>query len=314
MSMNNQQIDISVIIPVYGCDESLVELHKRLVNVLTGIVNSYEIILVDDCGQGNAWPIIQNLSEHDKSVIGILLSRNFGQHYAITAGLDYAKGDWCIVMDCDLQDQPEEIVKLYNKAQEGYHIVVGKRVYRKDSFFVKITSKLFYILFNYLSGQKLDNRVANYGIYSRKVIDNVKKYKETDRSFGLLVTLVGFLRTEIEIEHAYRISGKSSYTFRKRINMALDHILSHSNKPLLFAIQVGFFISLVATIYATWLIIRFLIWTHVPEGWTSVIVSLFFLSGLSISITGVVGVYIGKIYNEVKKRPLYIVDKTTLDS
>jgi len=311
--MNRQLINISIVVPVYGCDESLDELHSRLVNVLANLVDSYEIILVDDCGQGKAWSKIQNLSKHDKSVIGIRLSRNFGQHYAITAGLDYAKGDWCIVMDCDLQDQPEEIIKLYNKAQEGYHVVVGKRANRKDNFFVKMTSKLFYTLFNYLSGQKLDNRVANYGIYSRKVIDNVKKYKEKDRSFGLLVTLVGFSRSEIEIEHAHRISGKSSYNFRKRMSMAMAHILSHSNKPLLLAVQTGFVCSSIAAIYATWLIIRFFIWSHVPDGWTSIMVSLFFLSGLIVSVTGMVGVYIGKIYNEVKERPLYIVDKTTLD-
>jgi polyisoprenyl-phosphate glycosyltransferase len=311
--MNSQLINISIVVPVYGCDESLHELHSRLVNVLANLVDSYEIILVDDCGPGKAWSVIQNLSEHDESVIGIRLSRNFGQHYAITAGLDYAKGDWCIVMDCDLQDQPEEIIKLYNKAQEGYHVVVGKRVNRKDNFFVKITSKLFYVLFNYLSEQRLDNRVANYGIYSKKVIENVKKYKEKDRSFGLLVTLVGFSKAEIEIEHASRASGKSSYNFRKRMGLAMDYILSHSNKPLLLAVKTGFICSLVAVIYAVWLIIRFFIWSQVVDGWTSIMVSLFFLSGLIVSVTGMVGVYIGKIYNEVKERPLYIIDKTTLD-
>ena len=169
------------------------------------------------------------------------------------------------------------------------------------------------MLFNYLSGQKLDNTVANYGIYSRQAIDNVNKYKEKDRSFGLLVTLIGFSRAEIDIEHAHRISGKSSYNFRKKMSMAMDHILSHSNKPLLLAVQTGLVCSSIAAIYATWLIIRFFIWSHVPDGWTSIMVSLFFLSGLIVSVTGMVGVYIGKIYNEVKERPLYIVDKTTLD-
>ncbi|MCU7835955.1 MAG: glycosyltransferase family 2 protein [gamma proteobacterium symbiont of Taylorina sp.] len=302
---------ISVVTPVYGCYECLEQLYQRLNKSLSAITEDFEIIMVNDGSPDNSWKIIQQLAKQDNRVKGINLSRNFGQHYAIAAGLDYAWGDWVIVMDCDLQDQPEEIIKLYNKAQEGYEQVVGVRENRKDNFVTKLTSRLFYIVFNYLSDQTLDERIANFGIYSKSVIEQVKKYKEKDRSFGLLVTLVGFRRAEINIEHSLRVNGASSYDFRKRFNLAISHILSHSNKPLLLVVKAGFLCSLFSSVYALSLILRYIFWSQAVEGWTSVIVSLFFLSGMIISVIGMVGIYIGKIYSEVKERPLYIIHETT---
>lgn len=308
MSKSNK---ISVVIPCYNCADSLVELYKRLVLCLEQITNEFAIIFVNDASPSQDWQIIKELANKDNRVIGLNLSRNFGQHYAITAGLDYCNADWVVVMDGDLQDKPEEIKKLFDKTSEGYDIIVGKRENRKDSFIVKLTSKLFYMVFNYLTGQKLDNKVANFGIYSRRVIDNVRKLKELDRSFGLLVTLVGFSRLEIEIDHSFRASGESSYSFSSRLKLAIDHILSHSNKPLILAVQTGFIISSLSVIYAFWLFIRYFISSHVADGWTSLMVSLFFLSGLIIVVIGMVGLYVGKIYSEVKDRPLYIIKETT---
>jgi glycosyltransferase involved in cell wall biosynthesis len=308
MSINNK---ISVIIPCYNCADCLVELHKRLVHCLEQITEKFEIIFVNDASPSKDWQIIKELADKDSRVAGLNLSRNYGQHCAITAGLDYCNGDWIVVMDGDLQDKPEEIKNFFEKTAEGYDIVVGKRENRKDSFIVKLTSKLFYLVFNYLTEQKLDNKVANFGIYSRRVIDNVKKLRELDRSFGLLVTLVGFSRLEIDVDHSYRASGESSYSFNSRLKLAVDHILSHSNKPLILAVQTGFIISSLSLFYAFWLIIRYFISSHVADGWTSLMVSLFFLSGLIIVVIGMVGLYIGKIYSEVKNRPLYIVKETT---
>ncbi|MBN1365843.1 MAG: glycosyltransferase family 2 protein [Syntrophaceae bacterium] len=311
MKKNNK---ISVVIPCYNCADLLVELHRRLVLCLAQITEEFEIIFVNDASPERDWQIIEELAGKDSRVIGINLSRNFGQHYAITAGLDYCNGDWIVVMDGDLQDKPEEIKKLFEKASSGYEIVVGKRENRRDSLIVRMTSKLFYMVFNYLTGQKFDNKVANFGIYSKRVIDNVRKLKEADRSFGLLVSLVGFSKLEIEVEHANRTSGKSAYSFKSRLNLAFDHILSHSNKPLILSIQVGFIISSLSLLYAFWLIIRYFISSHVADGWTSLMVSLFFLSGLIIVVAGMVGLYVGKIYNEVKNRPLYIVKEITKNS
>lgn len=304
-------VHISVVIPVYGCSECLEMLYQRLSHSLSHLTRDFEIILVNDASPDDSWATIQVLAKSDNRIKGVNLSRNFGQHYAIAAGLNYAQGDWVVVMDCDLQDQPEEIIKLYNKAMEGYDQVVGVRENRQDKFFTKLSSKLFYVIFNYLSDNMLDNRVANFGIYTKKVINNVKKYKEKDRSFGLLVALTGFKRAELPIEHAQRPKGESSYNFNKRLALAIDHILSHSNKPLMLAVKTGFLCSLLSSFYTIWLVLKYIIWSQQVEGWTSVMVSLFFLSGLIVSVTGMVGIYIGKIYNEVKERPLYIIDETT---
>lgn len=308
MSKNNK---ISVVIPCYRCADCLHELYQRLVACLEQITGRFEMIFVNDASPERDWEVIKELAGRDGRVKGINLSRNFGQHYAITAGLDYCDGDWVVVMDGDLQDRPEEIKKLYEKASDGYEIVVGKRENRKDPLIVRTTSKLFYMVFNYLTGQKLDNKISNFGIYSRKVIESVRQFRESDRSFGLLVTLVGFPRLEVGVDHSPRASGKSSYSFKSRLKLALEHIISHSNKPLLLAIQMGFFISSISLVYGCWLIIRYFFNSHVASGWTSLMVSLFFLSGLIIMVTGIVGLYIGKIYNEVKNRPLYIVQETT---
>jgi dolichol-phosphate mannosyltransferase len=304
---------ISIVTPVYNAELILPELHARLVRSLSQLTDNFEIIMVNDASLQNDWDVIKSIATQDKRVKGINLSKNFGQHAAISAGLEYCTGEWIVVMDCDLQDQPEEIIKLYQKSQEGFQVVVGKRMRRKDFILVKLFSKLFYNLFNYLTEQNLDNRVANFGIYSRKVIDSVRRYKEKDRSFGLLVALVGFSRVEVEVVHAKRPKGASSYNFRKKINLAMDHILSHSNKPLKLAVKVGFLFTTGSIIYGFWLIIAYFVYSNVANGWTSLMVSLFFLAGLIIAVVGMVGLYVGKIYDEVKERPLYNIAETTFD-
>ncbi|QOR62208.1 glycosyltransferase family 2 protein [Sulfurovum sp. ST-21] len=302
---------ISVITPIYGCASTLDQLYERLVHTLTQIDANFEIIMVNDASPDNAWEIIKKLAQCDLRVKGVNFSRNFGQHRAITAGLDYAQGDWIIVMDCDLQDQPEEILKLYRKAQEGYDIVVGKRIERKDNFFKKLSSHFFYKLYNYLTDAQIDKSIGNFGIYSKQVIKNVKLFREQNRSFGLFVLWTGFTRIEIEIKHAPRQEGTSSYTLSKLINLAIDSIVAHSNKPLKLSVQFGFILSFLSLLYSIWLVISYIFWSTPIIGWTSLIVSLYFLAGLIIGSIGMLGLYIGKIFDEVKQRPLYIIQETT---
>nr|VFK10881.1 MAG: dolichol-phosphate mannosyltransferase [Candidatus Kentron sp. LPFa]VFK27313.1 MAG: dolichol-phosphate mannosyltransferase [Candidatus Kentron sp. LPFa] len=302
---------ISVVSPVYGKELDLGELCHRLVQSLSQLTDAFEIILVNDGSPDDAWEVIQSLAWEEPRIRGINLSRNFGQHYAITAGLDYVRGDWCVVMDCDLQDRPEEIGKLYEKAQEGYDIVVGRRANRQDSAWTRLTSKLFYMVFNYLTDQKISNTIANFGIYSRPVIDAVLQYKEHDRSFGLLVSLVGYKRAEIDVVHASREIGSSAYSFRMRLHMAKDHILSHSTKPLGLVVKFGLIITLFSFLYAFFLMVRYLFLSASVPGWHGLMVSMFFLSGIIISLIGTVGLYVGKIIDEVKERPLFIVESTT---
>ena len=301
----------SVVIPVYKCPWTLHELYQRLHNTLSSINKNFEIIMVDDGSPLNDWEVITQLAKKDKRVKGIKLSRNFGQHYAITAGLDFAKGQWVVVMDCDLQDQPEEIIKLYNKAMEGYDIVVGRRAERKDGIVKRLSSKVFWKIYSYFTETKIDGRISNFGIYSTNVIQSIKKLREHTRSFGLFALWVGFKRIEIDIEHAKRKSGKSSYNFKKMFNLAIDSILSYSQKPLVLFINIGILISLISFIFSIFLIIQHYLLSIPVAGWTSIMVSIYFLSGVIITCVGVVGVYVGKVYNEVKNRPLYVVESVT---
>lgn len=307
----NKNAHISIVTPVYGCCKSLNNLYERLKKSLSTITENFEIIMINDSSPDNAWEAIKSLAQKDDRVKGINLSRNFGQHKAITAGLDYAKGDWVVVMDCDLQDQPEEIIKLYNKAQEGYDIVFGRRAERKDSFFKKLSSTLFYKVYDYFTESKIDNTIANFSIISKKVLDNLNKLKEQNRSYPLFVNWVGFKRTEINIEHAQREEGKSSYTIAKLINLAIDSIVSQSNKPLKLSIKFGFIVAFLSLLYGAWLILRYFMFSIPVEGWTSVMVSIYFIGGLLFANMGILGLYIGKIFDETKDRPIYIISEIT---
>jgi polyisoprenyl-phosphate glycosyltransferase len=303
-------VKISVVSPVYGCRACLEALCERVAATLAPITDDFEIILVNDaCPQGS-WESIQALARQEPRIKGINLSRNFGQHYAITAGLDHAQGDWVVVMDCDLQDKPEEIAKLYAKAMEGYEIVFGQRVERQDSFFKKFASRLFYWVLEYFTDTEHDKTIANFGIFSRKVIDTVNLYREQNRSFPLFVKIAGFSRTQIPVEHDDRLYGRSSYNFTKMVNLAIDSIVAHSNKPLRLFIQFGFFIALGSMLYAGWLVLSYFLYGDIAEGWTSLMVSMFFMFGLLFGILGILGLYIGKIFDEVKGRPLYIIQES----
>jgi polyisoprenyl-phosphate glycosyltransferase len=303
---------ISIVSPVYGRKLDLNSLYERIKHSVEPLDPGFELILVNDASPDDAWEKISSLATRDERVRGINLSRNFGQHFAITAGLDYARGEWIVVMDCDLQDLPEEIPKMYQVAKDSdYDVVAGRRVDRKDSVGKSLTSKLFYVLFNYLTDQKLNNEVASFGVYSRRLIQAVKSFKEKDRAFGLLVVLAGFKRIEVPIEHGEREAGESAYNFSKRLNMALDLTLSHSTKPLKLCVKSGLIMSFVAFLAGCFVVVRNLIGDIQVSGWTSLIVSLYFLFGMLMAVIGVVGLYVGKIYQQVKDRPLYFVEQTT---
>jgi glycosyltransferase involved in cell wall biosynthesis len=298
---------ISVVSPVYGCKSCLNDLYARLLISLEKITSDFEIILVNDGGPDNAWPLIKEISQKDNRVKGIDFSRNFGQHYAITAGLEYATGEWVVVMDCDLQDQPEEILKLYTKSQEGYDVVLAQRYLRQDSFFKKMFSKLFYKTLGYLTETGQDSSVANFGIYHKNVITAILSMRDSIKYFPAMVKWVGFRSIGIPIEHAEREIGSSSYNFKRLFKLAIDTILSFSDKPLRLTIKFGFIISLLAFIFAIVELILSFTGNISVTGWASLIISIWFLSGIIIIVLGVVGLYIGKTFDRVKDRPVYIL-------
>lgn len=301
---------ISIVSPVYRAEKILPVLVERIENSIKKITADYEIILVEDCGPDNSWNVIEQIAKSNARVIGIKLSRNFGQHYAITAGLDHVTGDWVVVMDCDLQDQPEEIEKLYNKALEGYDIVYAKREDRQDSILKRMSSTFFHSLYSYLSGQSTDKSIANFGIYNRQVVIEYNKMGEVARSFPSLIGYLGFKTTTVEVVHAARYEGQSSYSLSKLLKLSLDVILSNSNKPLKLTVKLGFSISCVAFLLALYNVIAYFFGIIMVSGYTTTIFSIWFVGGLILFVLGIVGLYIGKIFDQVKGRQLYVVSKT----
>lgn len=300
---------LAVIVPIYGSPNSIEQLSERLVRVLGGLTNNFEIFLIeDDCPKGS-WEIIEKVCDKYQSVKGIKFSKNFGQHYAILAGLRKTDADYVVIMDCDLQDHPEDIPLLYEKAKQGFDKVFVKRINRKHSMLEKVTSKIFYKFLSYMTETKQDSSIGNFGIYSKKVINEISQLTEIARLFPVHARWVGFSDSYIEIEHNERHDGISSYTFKKRLALAIDIALSFSEKPLWLVIKFGFSISALSFLYALFTFSRWLIGGVTVEGWTSLIISLWLLSGIIIAILGVVGVYVAKTFNETKRRPLFIIEK-----
>jgi polyisoprenyl-phosphate glycosyltransferase len=299
--------EISIVSPVYNCGECVAELHRQLVAALEPLVNSFEIILVNDACPANSWEAVRAVAAIDPRVKAINLSRNFGQHYAIAAGLHYCSGNWVVVMDCDLQDRPSEIPKLYRKAQEGYDIVYALRHDRQDRWTKRILSQAFSAVYNLLSDIKIVRGSCNFSIASRQVIEGYGQLKELSRSYHLLLRWLGFRSVFVEVEHAERFAGHSAYNLRRGFLLAIESITSQSNKPLILSIRTGFFMSTSAVAVGLYYIARYFMHGIGVEGWASVIVSIYFLGGLLLANMGVLGLYMGKVYNEVKERPLYIV-------
>ncbi|MBK8091138.1 MAG: glycosyltransferase family 2 protein [Verrucomicrobiaceae bacterium] len=299
---------ISIVIPVYKALECIVELHRRLTDAVSAITPDYELVWVEDCGKDGSWERMQQLAAGDRKLKAIKMSRNFGQHYAIAAGLDAADGEWIVVMDCDLQDKPEEIGKLFTKAQEGYDVVLARRHLRIDSFYRRFVSWLFIQIYNYLGDIKVDNSISNFSISSRRVIDSVRRFRERNRSFPIFRDAVGFKTTTVDVEHAARFAGKSSYSFLKLLDFAIQCIVAQSSKPLRLSIKIGFSLALASGFYAALLIFRYFYFGTALQGWTSTMVAVSFFFGLVLANLGVIGLYLGKIFDEVKGRPLYIVE------
>ncbi|MFQ5481295.1 MAG: glycosyltransferase family 2 protein [Nitrospinaceae bacterium] len=301
---------ISVVIPVYKAEGCLDTLHRRLKDALGAISEDFEIILVEDCGGDRSWEIIQDLAAQDKRVKGIQFSRNFGQHHGITAGLERCTGDWVVVMDCDLQDRPEEIPRLYAKAQEGYDVVLARRGRRRDGKFKILSSQLFYKIFNYLSNLNYDPETSNFSIISRKVVHSLLLFREQLRFYAGLLSWVGFRKTSLAVEHGGRLEGRTTYTFLKLRRLATDVIIAYSDKPLRLSIKFGFAMAFFAFLFGSYIILLVYLYGVVVPGWYSLMVSLYFLGGIIIANLGIIGIYLGKTFEEAKKRPLYVIENT----
>ncbi len=304
-----ENIHISVVSPVYKAENIVPELVKQVKESVSSITEDFEIILVNDASPDNSWRKIIAECSKDKRVKGLNLSRNFGQHYAITAGLSYAKGDWVVVMDCDLQDRPDEIPNLYNKAQEGFKIVLGRRSERTDSFLKVQSSKWYYKLLSYLTDTTIDPSIGTYRLMAKEVVVEFNKMRETSRYFGAMSNWLGFKTVAIDIQHDERFEGKTTYNFKKSLHLALNGVLSFSDKPLRLSAKLGFVISFLSFLLALYNIVAHYIGIISVPGFTTTIFSIWFVGGLNLFVIGVIGLYIGKIFEQVKGRQLFIIDE-----
>jgi len=302
-----EQVEISIVSPVYRAEGIVDKLVERIIKAVSKLTDDFEIILIEDCGPDNSWHKIKENCKKYSVVKGIKLSRNYGQQHAIQAGLDVSTGKYVITMDCDLQDQPEEIEKLLSKAKEGYEIVVASRKNRQDDFFKKFVSRVFYSTLGYLTETKQDRTVANFVCYHRKAVEAMARVKDHNRYYPMLQQLVGFNYAKVEIEHAEREDGQSSYSFSKRLRLAMDTILTFSDKPLRLTVKFGVLLSFLSICAAIIMVVLYVFSDVKAEGWASLALLLSFFSGIIISVLGVVGLYVGRTFESVKQRPTYIV-------
>jgi polyisoprenyl-phosphate glycosyltransferase len=311
LSSQNERPDISVVIPVYKAEACLGELHHRLVKSLEALHLTFEIVMIEDCGGDNSWNVIQELAAQDDRLRGFKLSRNFGQHNALTAGLDQVRGEWTVIMDCDLQDKPEDIGRLIEKTHEGYDVVIARNIIRRHSWIKQITAKAFYRVFSWFAGYNYDDGARSFRIMSHDATNALKAMREQMRSIGPLGMWIGFPSAYINVELEPRYAGRSSYNTRLLLSLAFNNIVAFSDRPLRISISFGFAMAGCAFSYGIYTVIRAMLHDIPVPGWTSLITSLYLIGGLILANLGVVGVYIGRTFDEAKGRPLYFIARRT---
>ncbi len=302
---------ISVIIPVFNETEVIDVTYKRMKSVMDGIEMEYELIFVNDGSRDDTEHKIAGYAKKDRTVKLLSFSRNFGHQCAISAGMDYASGDAVVVIDADLQDPPELIPKMIKKWQEGYEVVYGKRLKRKgETLFKKATAKLFYRTLKHLTSVDIPVDTGDFRLIDRKVCDVFRRLQEKNRFIRGLVSWIGFRQTYVEYVREERLAGETKYPLKKMMRFAMDGILSFSYIPLKIASFLGFLISGLSFLYLIFVLIQKLFYpAGLVPGWTSIVAVLLIFNGIILILLGVIGEYIGRIYDEVRNRPLYIIDK-----
>jgi dolichol-phosphate mannosyltransferase len=305
-----EQVELSIVSPVYAAQESIAELVARCSEAAGDLTPNYEIVLVDDRSPDNSWSRIVRCCTEDDRVKGVRLTRNVGQHRAITAGLAASRGNYVIVLDCDLQDDPKYFKQLYETIQQGYDVVYTRKRKRQHSGLRNVAARIFYRMFNWLVEQP-DTRApvetGAYSILTRRVVEGFLQVKDYHRHYLMVLRWLGFPSTSIEIEHVDRPHGRSSYTLRKLIVHAIDGIASQSQRLLYASITVGLSFVVVAMCALFWVVIQYFIIGARP-GWTSTTALILLTSGIVLLSLGIHGIYIGRIFDEVRQRPLFLVD------
>lgn len=306
--MTNEKIDYSIVIPVYNEEEVIEHTYERLKTVMQSSDGNYELLFINDGSKDRSVDILLQLSEQDKTIKIVDFSRNFGHQIAITAGMDYASGNAIVIIDADLQDPPELILEMIQKWKEGYDVVYAKRTARKgETFFKKQTASAFYKTLRAMTEIDIPIDTGDFRLIDRKVCDQMNNIHEKNRFVRGLVSWVGFKQTAVEYERDERFAGETKYPLKRMLKLSLDGITSFSYKPLKLANYLGASLSLIGFVYMLIVLYQKLFTTTTVTGWSSIIVIQLFFSGITLMMLGVIGEYIGRIYDEAKNRPLYIV-------
>lgn len=306
-----RHIDVSVVSPVYGCAGCLEALVERVLAAVRDTGACCEVILVDDHSPDQAWPRIRELAARHPEVRGIRLARNFGQHYAIAAGIEHARGGRVVVMDCDLQDAPEEIPRLLAALDEGVEVAFAERQQRQDGWGKRLGSWAFFRVLSWMTGVPQDHSTANFGAYSRKVVDAINAMPERERCFPLMVKWTGFAARNVPVTHAARQAGRSGYTLRRLWRLAIGIILSYSDKPLRMVVRLGLAFAGIAFAMVAISVLRYFAGDVQVAGFTSVVASIWLVGGVMISCLGIIGLYLGRLFVDAKGRPYYLIAETT---
>ncbi|HVD96664.1 MAG TPA: glycosyltransferase family 2 protein [Cytophagaceae bacterium] len=307
-------MELSVIIPIYNEEVNIDMLYQRLKTVISAITPDHEFVFINDGSKDNSLQLLYKLAQHDPSVRYINFSRNFGHQIAVTAGLDKCLGNAVVIIDADLQDPPELIAEMYQKMKEGYEVVYAKRRSRQgEGFLKKFTAKMFYRTLGSLTSISIPVDTGDFRIVDRKIVDVLKQMPEQQKFLRGQISWIGFNQTYVEYDRQERHGGKTGYTYKKMIRLALDGITSFSNAPLKFATLSGFIVSGIAFLIMLYaLYSRFVLKDYVP-GWTSLILSVMFIGGIQLISIGIIGEYISRISTNIRNRPLYIVNDTNCE-
>lgn len=302
------EIELAVVVPVYRCVECLRPLHRRLTETLGDVSPDVEIIFVDDRSPDGAWSVLTEMASEDMSVRALRLSRNFGQQAAITAGIAASRSRWTVVMDCDFQDPPEVVPQLYAKAQEGFEIVLARRKAKKHSFFRLLAARIYFKFLALFLGVNISGEYGSFSIISGKVREAFLRVPDRDRHYLPILLWLGFNHTSIEYEHGERHAGESSYSLRALFRLAVEGVFFQTASLLRWIVYLGFGVASAGLLLAIALVVLAIV-VNPPPGWTSLAVLLLLIGGFIIVSTGVTGLYIGKIFQQVKNRPLYLIDE-----
>lgn len=303
--------ELSVVVPVYGCAGCLPALHDRLKRALSELTADWEIVYVDDRSPDGSWTVLRELAADDHAVTALRLSRNFGQSLAITAGVQQATGDWIVLLDCDLQDAPEDISLLYEAAQAGSQVVFSRRTARAQSPFRRLAARAYFKLRNRLLSLDMDAEHGSLMMFSRRVADAYLQIGDRDRHHALVLHWLGFERTYVDVRHGPRYDGRSSYTLRALVGSAVGGLFFQTSVLLRWIVYAGLVVVGLGLALAVALV-AFYFAAHPYPGWTSLAVLLLLIGGFIILSTGVAALYVGKIFEQVKDRPLFVVDEVAV--